>query len=304
MTTELRIGFAYTAAAYVLWGFVPLFFVLLIPTGPWEIVAMRVLFSLVLCVLLLTVTRGWAAFLAILRDRRLRWLTLLAGALIFINWQTYIVGVVTDRVLETSLGYFMNPILIVLLGVIVLRERLRPLQWVAVGIAAIAVAVTVIGYGTVPWIALLLAFSFGLYGLVKKKIGPRVDAVSGLTLETMWLTPVAIIELVIVAMTTGITFGTLGWGHAALLAATGVVTAVPLLLFAGGARRIPLSMAGILQFITPIMIFLIGTFLLHEPMPPERWAGFILVWIAVVVFLLDVLLASRKGRRAAPVELV
>ncbi|MCC2029614.1 EamA family transporter RarD [Microbacterium sp. YMB-B2] len=287
-------GVAYAGGAYVLWGVLPLYFLLLVPTGPWEIVAARVLFSFVFCVLLLTFTRGWCRILAIVRQPRLLGWTALAGVLIYVNWQVFLIGTLSDRVVETALGYFINPITTVLLGVFVLHERIRRLQWVAIGIAALAVVVIILAYGSFPWIALSLTASFGVYGLIKKKIGPAVDAVSGLTLESLWLIPIAVVQLVIVAHTTGITFGSVGAWHTALLLFAGVVTAVPLLLFASGARRIDLAIIGMIQFITPIMQFLTGVLILHEPMPPERWIGFIIVWVAVGVFVVDLLLTRRR----------
>lgn len=294
-------GIAYAGSAYLLWGFLPLYFLLLQPTGPWEVVAWRVLLSFVFCLLLLTVTRGWPALLAIVRSPRLLGWTALAGLLIYVNWQVFVLGTLSGNVVETALGYFVNPITTVLLGVVVLKERLRRLQWVAVGIAAAAVVVIVVAYGHVPWIALTLTASFGLYGLIKKKIGPAVDAVSGLTLESFWLIPIAVVQLVIVATTpVGLTMGTAGWSHAVLLAFAGVATAVPLLLFAAGTRRVDLAVIGMLQFLTPVLQFLIGVAVLHEPMPPERWIGFVLVWIAIAVFIVDLLLAARRGRRDTP----
>ncbi|MEZ0140516.1 EamA family transporter RarD [Microbacterium sp. NRRL B-14842] len=292
-------GVAYAGSAYLLWGVLPLYFLLLQPTGPWEVVAWRVLLSFVFCLLLLTVTRGWPAFLAIVRSPRLLGWTALAGLLIYVNWQVFVLGTLSEHVVETALGYFINPITTVLLGVFVLKERLRRLQWAAVGIAAVAVVVIIVAYGHVPWIALTLTASFGLYGLIKKKIGPAVDAVSGLTLESFWLIPIAVVQLVVVATTpVGLTMGTAGWPHAVLLAFAGVATAVPLLLFAAGTRRVDLTIIGMLQFLTPVLQFVIGVVVLHEPMPPERWIGFLLVWVAIAVFVVDLLLAARRGRRA------
>ncbi|PRB59769.1 EamA family transporter RarD [Microbacterium sp. MYb45] len=298
-------GVAYAGAAYLLWGVLPLYFLLLVPTGPWEVVAWRVLLSFVFCILLLTVTRGWAPFGVILRQPKLLGWTALAGLLIYINWQVFLIGTLSDNVVETSLGYFINPITTVLLGVFVLKERIRRLQWAAIAIAAIAVVVIIVAYRAFPWIALSLTASFGVYGLIKKKIGPAVDAVSGLTLESFWLIPIAVVQLIVVATTpAGITMGGNGWVHAVLLAFAGVATAVPLLLFAAGTRRINLTVIGMIQFITPVMQFLIGVAILHEPMPPERLAGFVIVWIAIGVFVVDLLIAARRGRRVAPPELV
>ncbi|WP_136042773.1 MULTISPECIES: EamA family transporter RarD [unclassified Microbacterium] len=298
-------GVAYAGSAYLLWGVLPLYFLLLVPTGPWEVVAWRVLLSFVFCLLLLTVTRGWAPFGVILRQPKLLGWTALAGLLIYVNWQVFLIGTLSDNVVETSLGYFINPITTVLLGVFVLKERIRKLQWAAIAIAAIAVVVIIVAYRAFPWIALSLTASFGVYGLIKKKIGPAVDAVSGLTLESFWLIPIAVVQLIVVASTpAGLTMGGNGWAHAVLLAFAGVATAVPLLLFAAGTRRINLTVIGMIQFITPVMQFVIGVAVLHEPMPPERWAGFIIVWIAIGVFVVDLLIAARRGRRIAQPELV
>ena len=297
--SENTLGGFYAFTAYLLWGFLPLYFLLLMPVGPFELVAWRILLSLVFCALLLTVTRGWSRIAAILRQPRVVWLTVLAGGLIYINWQVFMLGALTGHVIETSLGYFINPIATVLLAVFVLRERLRPTQWVAIGIAALAVLVIIVGYGSFPWIALTLAASFSLYGLVKKRVGPVVDAVSGLTLESLWLVPVAGVILIVVNATTGIVAGTEGPWHTVLLASVGAVTAIPLLFFAAGARRASLTLVGLLQFVAPILQFTIGAWLLQEPMPLERWIGFGLVWLALIVLTVDSLLHARRSRLAA-----
>lgn len=298
---ERALGGVYAFTAYFLWGFLPLYFLLLAPTGPFELVAWRILLSLAFCALLLTVLRGWGRLGAIVRQPRLLLWTGVAGALIYVNWQVYILATLDGHVIEASLGYFMNPIVTVVLGVVVLRERLRVTQWVAIGIAVIAVVVIVVGYGAFPWIALTLAFSFGIYGLVKKRLGPSVDAVSGLTLESAWLVPVAAVILVVVGSTSGLTMGAAGPWHAVLLSLAGVVTAVPLLLFAAGARRVPLTVIGLLQFVAPILQFVIGAWLLGEPMPLERWIGFGLVWIALIVLTVDSLVYARRGRGVSDV---
>lgn len=294
---ERTIGGVYAFSAYFLWGFLPLYFLLLAPTGPFELVAWRIVLSLVFCALLLTVTRSWARLARIFRQPRIVWLTVLAGALIYVNWQVFILGALTGHIVETSLGYFINPIATVLLAVLVLRERLRMTQWIALGIAAAAVGVIIVGYGSFPWIALSLAASFSVYGLVKKHIGPSVDAVSGLTLESLWLLPVAGVLLAVVGSTTGLTFGTSGAGHTVLLASVGVATAIPLLFFAAGARRASLTMIGLLQFVAPILQFVIGVWFLGEPMPVERWIGFGLVWIALAVLMTDSVVHAHRSRR-------
>lgn len=297
-----RSGILYTIGAYLLWGALPLYFLALVPTGPWEVVAWRVLLSFVFCGILLTVTRGWPALIAIVRQPRLLGWTALAGALIYVNWQTFLIGTLTGHVIETSLGYFINPIFTVLLGVFVLRERIRRLQWIAIAVAALAVAVIVVAYGAFPWIALTLTASFGIYGLVKKQIGAAVDAISGLTLESFWLIPVAVVTLIVVAQTDGITLGQVSPLHTLLVAGAGVATAVPLLLFAAGTRRIDLSLVGMLQFITPVMQFVVGWALLGEPMPLARWIGFIIVWMAILVFVADLLIHNGRSRAAASVD--
>lgn len=289
-------GGLYAFGAYFLWGFLPLYFVLLAPIGPFEVVAWRILLSLAFCALLIVVTRSWRRFGAILRQPRLLAWTAVAGALIYVNWQVFLIATLTGHVIETSLGYFINPLVTVLLGVLVLRERLRLTQWIALGLAAAAVIVIVVGYGAFPWIALSLAFSFGFYGLVKKRIGPAVDAVSGLTLESLWLTPVALVQLGIVGATSGFLFFSVGNPQAVLLLLAGVATATPLLLFAAGARRAPLTLLGILQFVAPILQFVIGAWLLGEEMTLGRWIGFAIVWLALILLTVDSVVAGRRGR--------
>jgi chloramphenicol-sensitive protein RarD len=300
VTPSLGRGLAFGAGAYALWGVLPVFFLLLAPSGAVEIVAWRILLSLVFCAILLTVTRGWGRFLVILRDRRTALTLAIAGGTILVNWLVFIFAALSGHVVEASLGYFTNPIVTVLLGVLILRERLRPLQWVAIGISVVAVIVIATNYGAFPWIALALAFTFGLYGLVKKRVGGTVDAISGLAIETLWIAPVATGMLVFVGITSGLTIGTVSAAHTTLLLATGLVTAVPLLLFASAARRLPLVYLGLTQYIAPILQFLVGVFVLGEDMPPARWAGFAIVWLALVVLTIDTVTANRASRRLSP----
>nr|WP_228067151.1 EamA family transporter RarD [Microbacterium paludicola] len=288
----------YSLGAYVLWGILPLYFVALAPTGSWEVVAWRVVLSLVFCALLLTVTRGWARFVAVLRRPRLALLMGLAGVLIYVNWQVFVIATQSDQVLEASLGYFINPITTVLLAVLVLHEKVRVLQWTAIGVAAVAVILIIVAYGRVPWYALALTASFGVYGLVKKQVGGTVDAISGLALETLWLAPIAIAQLGIIAATTGITLGTAGTWHTILLLSAGAVTAIPLLLFAAGSSRVPLATMGMLQFAGPILQFIVGVAILHEPMPASRWIGFAMVWVACILLTIDQIRHSRRPRTA------
>ena len=292
-----RSGILYAVGAYTMWGFLPAYFLLLLPSGPFEIVAVRIFFSLAFCAVIITVTRAWPALIAIVRQPRLLFTMGLAGLLIYVNWQTYVIGATSGNVVETALGYFINPIVTILLGVVLLGERLRVVQWIALGISVVAVGVLTVGFGSVPWIALILAFSFGLYGFVKKRIGPVVDPVSGLTLETLWLLPVAAVQAVIVAATPqGLAFGSSGTAHIVLMVGAGVITAVPLLLFASAAKRLPLVYMGFIQYIAPILQFLFGVFVMHEPMPVERWVGFGLVWLALIALTVDMVRTSRSGR--------
>jgi chloramphenicol-sensitive protein RarD len=292
-------GLAYAGGAYLIWGFLPLYFVALAPTGPFEIVAWRVVFSLAFCAIATAATRAWRPLVGILRQPRILLIMGAAGALIYINWQTYVYATTSGQVVQAALGYFINPIFTVLLGVIVLRERLRMVQWVAIGISVIAVVVITVGYGQFPWIALLLAASFGLYGLVKKQVGHRVDALSGLTLETAWLTPVAVVQLIIVGAVSGITFGHVNALNTIGLLGAGVITAVPLLFFAAASRRLPLIVMGFIQYFTPILQLIVGVALLHEPMSTERWIGFALVWVALAMLTIDMVLAVRRDRRTS-----
>jgi chloramphenicol-sensitive protein RarD len=296
---KTAIGLAFAIGAYGLWGFLPLYFSVLAPAGAIEIVAWRILLSLVFCALLLTLTRGWGALFVIMRDRRTVLILGAAGAFVLVNWLVYVFATLTDHVVEASLGYFTNPIVTVLLGVLVLRERLRPLQWAAIAISAVAVLVLAVNYGQFPWIALALAFSFGLYGFIKKQVGGRVDAISGLTIETAWLAPLAGVVVGILAANGELVMGSQGAVHTSLLLSAGVITAVPLLLFAAAARRLPLVYIGLSQYLAPVMQFLIGVFLFHEDMPTARWLGFALVWIALIVLTIDMLRSNRSSRRAS-----
>ncbi len=296
------VGLILAIAAYLLWGFLPLFFLLLAPANALEIVAWRVLFSLVFCAILLTVTKAWTHLGELLRDRRIALTLLAAGILILINWLVLVFASLSHEVVQAALGYFATPIVTVLLGIFVLRERLRPIQWVAIGISAAAVLVIAINYGAFPWIAIALAFSFGVYGLIKKRVGDRVDALNGLTIETMWLAPIAVMQLIFVSVTSGLTIGTISPGQTIAMCLVGVVTAVPLLLFAGAARRLPLTTIGLVQYLTPVMQFLIGVFLLHEVMTPARLIGFVLVWIALILLTVDRFrLRKPGGVRAEPI---
>jgi chloramphenicol-sensitive protein RarD len=294
---ESRRGFLYGVAAYGLWGIFPLYWPLLEPAGALEILAHRVLWSLVTVSIVVVVLRRTAAVRAVFADPRTRWLLLGASAVISLNWFGYIWGVNNGRVVETSLGYFINPLVTVLMGVLILGERLRRPQWVAVGLASIAVVVLTVDYGRPPWVALLLAFSFATYGLAKKQAG--VDAVESLTVETLFIGPFAAAYIAWLAWQGTGEFGQHGAAHAWLLTTAGIVTVIPLLCFGAAAIRVSMVTIGLLQYIAPILQFLIGVWLYQEAMPASRWIGFVLVWIALVVFTVDAAHHRRRQLRLA-----
>ncbi|MBM0277023.1 EamA family transporter RarD [Micromonospora tarensis] len=295
--TPLRLGYLYGLGAYLLWGVFPLYFKLLRPAGPLEILAHRVVWSVLFVALLLGALRNVNFLRALLRRPWAVAGIVAAAALIAVNWGTYIYGVSSDRVVETALGYFINPLVVVLLGVTVLRERLRPAQWVAMGIGAAAVAVLAVDYGRPPWLALTLAFSFAGYGLVKKRLG--LPAAEGLFVESAVLALPALGYLGWLSAHDDLTFGHVSAGHTALLVLAGAATAIPLLLFAGAANRLPLSGLGMIQYLAPILQLGCGVLIFHEPMPPARLAGFALVWLALVVFTADAIRTSRQTRAQA-----
>lgn len=297
-----RSGLAYAIGAYGLWGLFPIYFLLLEPATPFEVVGYRILFSLVFCAILITFTKNWRQLISIIRTPKLMLTLGVAAVLIYINWQVFIIAVLNNQIVESSLGYFINPIFTVVLGVLVLREKLRPLQWVAVGISFIAVLVLTWSYAGIPWISLTLAGSFGLYGLIKKRTGGAVDAISGLTIETLWMTPVAIVQLAIVSNLVGLTFFGYGITHTLLLASAGVATAVPLIMFGAGARRLPLTAIGLIQYSTPVFSFLMAVFVLHEPMPTSRWVGFFIIWVSLAILTTDMLRHGKANRLARAAE--
>lgn len=280
--------------SYFLWGFLPLYFVTLGTTGPWEIVSWRILWSLVFCVAILAFTKQLRATFEVMRDRKLLVYTLAAGVLIYINWQFYIIANLTGHIVEGSLGYFINPLVTILLGVLVLGERLRPLQWVSMGLAAIAVIILIVGYGQVPWLSFILAGSFGVYGLVKNRLGGRLNATQSLTVETAWLVPVAVVLVSMEAVAGTLNFGAHDLWSTVLLIGLGPVTAIPLLLFGFASSKVPLSWMGFMQYVAPTLQFLIGVFVMHEPMPPIRLLGFALVWVGLLALIIDAVLRNRR----------
>lgn len=296
-TTDSSRGLAYGASAYLLWGAFPLYWPLLEPATPVEALAHRVLWSALTIGLLVVLGRRVPQLRAMWRDRRVMALLLVAAVTISFNWGAFILGVNTGRVVEVSLGYFINPLVTVLMGVLVLGERLRAAQWGALALAAVAVLVLTVDYGHPPWVALTLAGSFACYGLAKKKAG--APPLESLATETLVLAPVVVVYLAWLVATGASTFAVNGSGHAVLMTTTGIVTAIPLLLFGAAANRISLVAIGLLQYIAPTVQFLLGVLWFGEPMPATRWIGFALVWVALVVFTTSAVLHRRRQLRWA-----
>ncbi|MFE9256352.1 EamA family transporter RarD [Streptomyces sp. NPDC006879] len=292
--SEQRAGFLFGIGAYGMWGLVPLFWPLLKPSGAIEILAHRMAWSLVVVGLALLVLRRWSWVAELVREPRKLALISLAATVITVNWGLYIWAVNAGQVVEASLGYFINPLVTIAMGVLLLKERLRPAQWAAVGIGLAAVVVLTIGYGRPPWISLVLAFSFAVYGLIKKKV--NIGGLESLAAETAVQFLPALAYLLWLGSSGAATFTAGGAGHGALLAATGIVTAAPLVCFGAAAIRVPLSTLGLLQYLAPVFQFLLGIVYFHEAMPPERWAGFSLVWAALAVLTWDALRTSRRAR--------
>lgn len=287
-----RKGTLFGLGAYGLWGVFPAFWPLVGRAGALELLAHRVLWSFLVSVVLWLILVPRGSLRGMLRPRKL---LLLAGAaaVISINWGVFIWAATHGHVVETALGYYINPILSILIGVIFLSERLARVQWVCVGLAAAAVVVLTVGYGRPPWVALVLAVTFALYGLLKKKID--AGAVETLTIESAYLIPLALGYLIFLQATGALTFGRLGLGHSLLLIASGPITALPLLLFAGAATRVPLSTLGLLQYVAPTLQFLLGVAYFGEQMSPSRWVGFGLVWLALMLLTGHILIRTRRN---------
>ncbi|MFG2428866.1 EamA family transporter RarD [Streptomyces sp. NPDC048590] len=294
---EQRAGLLYGVGAYGMWGLVPLFWPLLEPSGAVEILAHRMVWSLGVVGIALLALRRWAWIGELVRQPRQLGLIAVAASVIAVNWGLYIWSVNNGHVVEASLGYFINPLVTIAMGVLLLGERLRPAQWAAVAIGLAAVLVLAIGYGQPPWISLVLAFSFATYGLMKKKVG--LGGLESLAAETAVLFLPALVFLLWLGADGGATFLSGGAGHGVLLATTGLVTAIPLICFGAAAIRVPLSVLGLLQYLAPVFQFSLGILYFHEEMPAERWAGFALVWVALVVLTWDALRTARRSRAEA-----
>jgi chloramphenicol-sensitive protein RarD len=292
-STGLLLG----VSAYLIWGSFPLIINATKFANPFEVVVWRVVFGFLFAALVLTVIRGWGKIVELLRSpKQLRWLAV-ASIFIFINWETYVVAVATGNTIESSLGYFINPLITIVFAVVFLGERLRTPQWIALGIGFVAVAVLTFDYGRPPWIALILAVSFAIYSLAKNKVGGKIQATQSFALESLLVMPIALGQLAILAASESITL-LQSPGNAFVLIGFGIMTAVPLILFGAAASRIPLSTIGFIQYMTPVLQFLTAFFILREPMPAVRWVGFGLVWLSLVVLSFD---AIRNKRRSLAV---
>ncbi|MTA31443.1 MAG: EamA family transporter RarD [Actinobacteria bacterium] len=284
-------GLLYGLLAYFIWGSFPLIINATEFANPFEVVVWRVVFGFLFAALLVSIVGGWREISQLIRSiKAMKWVAV-ASLFIFINWSVYVVAVATENVIETSLGYFINPLVTVLFAVIFLKEKLRTMQWVALSIGLFAVLVLSFDYGRLPFIALILAFSFAVYSLAKNKVGKKIPALQSFTIESGMVLPFALIQLWIVAQYSPIMILS-GPIETSLLVAFGILTAIPLILFGAAASRVPLSTIGFIQYLTPTLQFSVGFFILGEPMPTVRWIGFGLVWISLAVLTLDAL--SRK----------
>jgi len=285
-------------AAYAMWGFFPIYWKLLQDVSALEVIGHRISWSFILLIAVILFTKQWKDFRSAALTPKIIGLYAIAGVLLTINWLIYVWGVNSGFIVETSLGYFINPLVSVLLGVLFLRERLRSAQWLPVALAAAGVVYLTVTYGRLPWIALSLAVSFGFYGLMKK-LAP-LGSLYGLTLETALVFPLALIYLAFVGFNGTSSFLHEGALTNILLIGTGLVTSIPLLMFASAARQIPLTMIGVLQYVAPTLQFLIGVFLYHESFDKSRLIGFGLVWLALVIFWVENYLANRMPVQPIP----
>lgn len=296
---DLGRGLSFGLSAYLIWGSFPLIISILSFASPFEVVAWRIIFGFAVAVALIAFTRAGRDLLPVLRQPKLLGWLIVSTVFIMVNWQVYVFAVASHQIVESSLGYFINPLVTILLAVVFLKEKLRPLQWVAVGFGTIAVVVLSFDYGRLPWLALLLAGSFAIYGLAKNKLGGKVSAINSFAIESGFLIPVAALQLLLVSGTTiGLTFGAIGfWGSAGFML-FGLLTAVPLIFFGVAAKHLPLSYIGFMQYLTPIIQFTLALVVFHEPMPAARWLGFGLVWLGLVALTADMIKRSKSAKTA------
>ena len=290
-------GLLFGVSAYLIWGSFPLIITASAFANPLETVVWRVVFGFLFAAVLVSITKAWRPMIELARSpKKLGWIAV-AALFILINWETYVIAIVTGNAIESSLGYFINPLITILFAVVILKEKLRPMQWVALSIGLVAVIVLTVDYGRPPWFALILALSFAIYSLAKNKVGRSIPALQSFTLESAIVMPVALIQLAVVASMGPLMLFT-GVFETTVLIGFGILTAIPLILFGAAASRIPLASIGFIQYLTPTMQFLIAYFILLEPMPPARWIGFGLVWISLAVLTFD---AIRSRRATIPV---
>ncbi len=289
---EVAQGTIYGFVAYIIWGIVPIYWPKLQPAGPIEILSHRVIWSLVVLAAYLWIRHKWSYVIAVLKDRRKVFILAAASVMIAVNWGLFIWASVSGRILDSSLGYYINPLFSIGLGVILLKEKLRNLQWLAIAIAAVAVLYLSVTLGAPPYVALSLAVTFSIYGYLKKLA--NVEAIESLTIETVLLAPLALGYLFYLSVQGQNTFGAHGLSHAAWLASAGIITAFPLALFGAAAIRIPLSTLGFIQYVGPTLQFLIGLYMFNEPMPRDRFIGFLLTWIAIGIISFDALRNRSK----------
>ena len=291
-------GLLVGVSAYLIWGSFPLIISMLGFASPFEIVVWRIVFGFLVAVALISATKSWADLIAVVKQPKLMIWVLASSFFIYFNWQIYVIAISAQHVVESALGYFINPLVTILLAVAFLREKLRKLQWAAVAMGTIAVAILTIDYGRLPWIALTLAGSFGIYGLAKSKLGGKVSAINSYALESGILLPVAAIQgSIIGASSEGLQFGQHGFWAAIGLVFFGVMTAIPLIMFGTAAKYLPLSVVGLLQYMTPTIQFILALTVFHEAMPVARWLGFFVVWVGLAFLTTDMLRQTRKSAR-------
>ena len=295
--SESSVGLLYGLSAYLIWGSFPLIIAAASFADPFEVVVWRVVFGFIFAALLVSIVGGWKDIVQIVKSaQRLKWVAV-ASLMIYINWVVYVVAVATGNVIESSLGYFINPLVTVLFAVLLLKEKLRPMQWVALGIGATAVVILTFDYGRLPFIAIALAMSFGIYSLAKNKVGKKIPALQSFTIESGLVVPVALVQLWLVSQSAQIMIFS-GLVETSILVGFGILTAIPLILFGAAASRVPLSTIGFIQYLTPTIQFSIGFFVFGEPMPAVRWIGFALVWVSLAILTFD---ALRRKRPDLPI---
>jgi chloramphenicol-sensitive protein RarD len=288
--TKVNKGLLFGVSAYILWGILPLYWKLVEEASAYEILAHRGIWSLLICVSLLALRKQLKSAYEMVRSSRTFSLLFLASGLLTINWGVYIWSVTVNRVVEAALGYYITPLINVTFGVLLLREKLRPAQWIAVALAAAGVVILTLGYGSLPWIALVLAISWGSYSLIKKSL--NLGALETLSLETLFAFLPNLVFLLIIQGNGSAEFGST-WTISILLFGAGAATVIPLLLFNGSTTRLPLSTVGLLQYITPTIMFVIGIYVNNEDISTTKVLGFAFIWLALAVLSRDLYRSSR-----------